>query len=172
MRWLACLSLLVCGSWAHADQLYVFVSVTCTPKLVEVKFERAWNEAGKAIISARAPSTWHTDELRSIASADDVHYETTPRPKSVRCSLAGIEVRILVEPEFAPRWSPVGECAARTGAKVKIHRGDSLVDTEGLDACTELGEVPVSIRIFASGAPIISRISAQEFIHGPYRTIP
>ena len=167
MRWFTIVSFLLLARSAWADQLYVVVSVKCTQKHIEVKFERAWDESGASILAAGIPNRWNVKELRTITSSDGVKYNTTPHPKTVLCQLSGVPIRVTVHPFFAPRWHPVGYCAARTGARVDIYRGGSLLFTDGLDACTEVGEVPTSITVSTIGPPTVARIPAEKFIQGP-----
>jgi hypothetical protein len=167
MRFASFLVLFLFVQGAFGEQLDVFVEVKCTPNLIEVQFDRTWNRVDELTQLKRIPNKWNTEELRSITSADDVHYQTTPRPKAILCLLAGMSVRVVVQPQFAPGWHPTGKCATRTGANIKVYRGGELIVTEGLDACTEIGEVPVSIVVHAKGSPSISRMSAREFLNGP-----
>lgn len=166
MRLLISFLLLLVTQVATASQLNVFVSVKCSLKRVEVKFERAWNEDRKSMNSEKTFNRWNTEDLRTITSSDDVHYKTETVPKSVSCQISGSKIRVVVHPQFAPGWHPVGHCAARTGARVEIYRDRKLLIEDGLDACTEVGDVPVVIDVLARGKPIVVRMNAQEFIYG------
>ncbi|GAA5166162.1 hypothetical protein GCM10025770_22820 [Viridibacterium curvum] len=149
---------------AFADQLHVVVGVMCTPTQLEVKIERAWNEDGVELLADWYPKRWNTEELRTITSSDEVHYRTKQHRKTVTCKLSGTAVRVVVQPEFALRWHPVGWCATRTGVRVKVYRGGSLLISDGHDVCSEIGDVPISISVSAKGAPAVVRMPATEFI--------
>ncbi|RYG30587.1 MAG: hypothetical protein EON93_14525 [Burkholderiales bacterium] len=160
------LVLLWSSQTAWADQLYVFVGVDCTPQRIQIKFERAWNGEGELMLTQRRPNRWFTEELRKVDSDDDIHFQTKPISKTVLCHLGNVEFRVVVNPQFAPGWHPVGHCATRTGARVEIYRGEKRLIADGLDACTEDGSVPVSIAIRAGGSPTVTRMPAREFIWG------
>lgn len=168
MRWLLASPLfsLLFSHGVHASQLDVFVAVKCTRTRVEVTFERSMEDTFDKP-AVKVPNRWNTEELRSLAEADNEdHFVVTERPKTAVCRIAGVNVRVVVTPAFAPGWRPTGYCATRTGATVAIYRSGRLLLKDGLDACTEEGDVPVSIGVAPSGRPVVVRMSAEEFIEG------
>jgi hypothetical protein len=114
------------------------------------------------------PHRWNTDDLRSIAAIGDSDddFRTTPRPKTVACKISGVNVRVVVRPAFAARWHPTGYCAVRTGAEVAVYRAGHLLLKDGMDFCTDDGDVPVSITVASSGRPIVVRMPALDFNDG------
>ncbi|MFT3735168.1 MAG: hypothetical protein QM776_09105 [Rhodocyclaceae bacterium] len=167
MRRMLLVPLMCFAQTAAADQLHLVVGVMCTPDRLEVKVERGGDEEAEALLADWYPNRWDTEELRTVTSRDEVHYRTRPHRMTVNCQVSGVPLRVVVQPEFAARWHPVGWCATRTGFRIKVYRGRSLLSSEGHDACTEVGEVPVSITVSAKGAPVVVRVPATEFLEAP-----
>lgn len=166
MRWPLLFVLFLFAQGVHASQLAIFVAVKCTPTRVEVTFERAMEDADdKPAVKIR--NRWNTEALRSLTeTVDEDHYLITERPRTVACNISGVDVRVVVMPAFAPGWRPTGYCATRTGATVAIYRAGRLLLKDGLDACTEEGDVPVSIGVAPRGRPTVVRMPAVDFIQG------
>ena len=150
---------------ARADQLYVRVSVACTPSRINVSMESAWNGEGERLVKARpSRDTWGTSELVQFALDENGRYQIAARPKTVTCALGKRLYAVEVEPALAPRFHPEGWCATRVGATVTLRAGDKVLFTGGTDACTETGDVPTRVELRRDGTLIAKRVPAQVFL--------
>jgi hypothetical protein len=150
---------------ARADQLYMTVSVDCTPSRLTVSMQSAWNADGERLLKKRRPgSSWNTSRLVQFALDDQGRYRIADRPRNVKCTLGKRSYSVLVQPSLAPGFHPEGWCATRVGANVTLRAGSQILFTGGTDACTEEGNVPTVVELTANGTLNITRVPARVFL--------